>query len=363
MSDFLPLNGTDHIEIYVGNAKQSAHYFKTAFGFQDLAYAGLETGLKDRTSYVLKQDKIVLVLTSALTASSPVNDHLVKHGDGVKNVALWVDDAAKSWKETTSRGAESAFEPYTLTDDHGSVVLAGIKAYGDTVHVFVERTNYRGAFMPGYAPLNREFQPADCGLKFIDHMVGNVGWGEMNTWVEFYAKVMGFNQLVSFDDKDISTEYTALMSKVMSNGDGRIKFPINEPAEGRKKSQIEEYIDFYGGPGVQHLALATDNIIETVTELRARGVDFLAIPDSYYDEVLDRVGEIDEDLAPLRELGILVDRDDEGYLLQLFTKPLMDRPTVFVEIIQRKGAKSFGKGNFKALFESIEREHERRGTL
>jgi 4-hydroxyphenylpyruvate dioxygenase len=347
----------------VGNAKQSAHYFKTAFGFQDLAYAGLETGLKDRTSYVLKQDKIVLVLTSALTASSPVNDHLVKHGDGVKNVALWVDDAAKSWKETTSRGAESAFEPYTLTDDHGSVVLAGIKAYGDTVHVFVERTNYRGAFMPGYAPLNREFQPADCGLKFIDHMVGNVGWGEMNTWVEFYAKVMGFNQLVSFDDKDISTEYTALMSKVMSNGNGRIKFPINEPAEGRKKSQIEEYIDFYGGPGVQHLALATDNIIETVTALRARGVDFLTVPDTYYDEVLDRVGEIDEDLAPLRELGILVDRDDEGYLLQLFTKPLMDRPTVFIEIIQRKGAKSFGKGNFKALFESIEREQERRGTL
>jgi 4-hydroxyphenylpyruvate dioxygenase len=357
------LNGTDHVELYVGNAKQSAHYFKTAFGFQDLAYAGLETGLKDRTSYVLKQDKIVLVLTSALTASSPVNDHLVKHGDGVKNVALWVDDAAKSWRETTSRGAESAFEPYTLTDDHGSVVLAGIKAYGDTVHVFVERTNYRGAFMPGYAPLNREFQPADCGLKFIDHMVGNVGWGEMNTWVEFYAKVMGFNQLVSFDDKDISTEYTALMSKVMSNGNGRIKFPINEPAEGRKKSQIEEYIDFYGGPGVQHLALATDNIIETVTALRARGVDFLTVPDTYYDEVLDRVGEIDEDLAPLRELGILVDRDDEGYLLQLFTKPLMDRPTVFIEIIQRKGAKSFGKGNFKALFESIEREQERRGTL
>ncbi|MEY4968673.1 MAG: hypothetical protein RLZZ261_444 [Bacteroidota bacterium] len=363
MSDFLPLNGTDHVELYVGNAKQSAHYFKTAFGFQDLAYAGLETGLKDRTSYVLKQDKIVLVLTSPLTASSPINDHLVKHGDGVKNVALWVDDAAKSWKETTSRGAESAFEPYTLTDDHGSVVLAGIKAYGDTVHVFVERTNYRGAFMPGYAPLNREFQPADCGLKFIDHMVGNVGWGEMNTWVEFYAKVMGFNQLVSFDDKDISTEYTALMSKVMSNGNGRIKFPINEPAEGRKKSQIEEYIDFYGGPGVQHLALATDNIIETVTALRARGVDFLTVPDTYYDEVLDRVGEIDEDLAPLRELGILVDRDDEGYLLQLFTKPLMDRPTVFIEIIQRKGAKSFGKGNFKALFESIEREQERRGTL
>ncbi len=363
MSDFLPLNGTDHVELYVGNAKQSAHYFKTAFGFQDLAYAGLETGLKDRTSYVLKQDKIVLVLTSPLTASSPINDHLVKHGDGVKNVALWVDDAAKSWRETTSRGAESAFEPYTLTDDHGSVVLAGIKAYGDTVHVFVERTNYRGAFMPGYAPLNREFQPADCGLKFIDHMVGNVGWGEMNTWVEFYAKVMGFNQLVSFDDKDISTEYTALMSKVMSNGNGRIKFPINEPAEGRKKSQIEEYIDFYGGPGVQHLALATDNIIETVTALRARGVDFLTVPDTYYDEVLDRVGEIDEDLAPLRELGILVDRDDEGYLLQLFTKPLMDRPTVFIEIIQRKGAKSFGKGNFKALFESIEREQERRGTL
>jgi len=363
MSDFLPLNGTDHVELYVGNAKQSAHYFKTAFGFQDLAYAGLETGLKDRTSYVLKQDKIVLVLTSALTASSPINDHLVKHGDGVKNVALWVDDAAKSWNETTSRGAESAFEPYTLTDDHGSVVLAGIKAYGDTVHVFVERKNYRGAFMPGYAPLNREFQPADCGLKFIDHMVGNVGWGEMNTWVEFYAKVMGFNQLVSFDDKDISTEYTALMSKVMSNGNGRIKFPINEPAIGKKKSQVEEYLDFYNGPGCQHIAVATDDIVFTISEMRRRGVEFLYVPGSYYDTVRERVGIIEEDMEELKRWGIMVDRDEEGYLLQIFTKPVEDRPTLFFEIIQRKGAKSFGKGNFQALFESIEEEQRRRGTL
>ncbi len=361
--DFLPLNGTDHVEFYVGNAKQSAHFFKTAFGFQDYAYAGLETGSKDRTSYVLKQDKILLVLTSPLTADNPINDHLVLHGDGVKHVAIWVDDATKSWETTTSRGAESAFAPYSLTDENGEITLSGIKAYGDTVHVFVERHGYHGVFMPGYIALDTGYHPAPTGLKFIDHMVGNVGWNEMNTWVNYYKHIMGFAQLVSFDDKDISTEYTALMSKVMTNGNGRIKFPINEPAEGRKKSQIEEYIDFYNGPGVQHLALATDDIIYTVTELRARGVQFLEVPKSYYDDVLDRVGTIDEDLSPLRKLGILIDRDEEGYLLQLFTKPLMDRPTVFFEIIQRKGAKSFGKGNFKALFEAIEREQERRGTL
>jgi len=361
--DFLPLNGTDHVEFYVGNAKQSAHFFKTAFGFQDYAYAGLETGAKDRTSYVLKQDKIILVLTSPLTADSPINAHIVQHGDGVKNVAIWVDDATKSWETTTARGAESAFAPHTLQDAHGEVTLSGIKAYGDTVHVFVERHGYQGVFMPGYIALDTGYHPAPTGLKFIDHMVGNVGWNEMDTWVNYYKHIMGFAQLVSFDDKDISTEYTALMSKVMTNGNGRIKFPINEPAEGRKKSQIEEYIDFYNGPGIQHLALATDDILYTVTELRSRGVQFLEVPKSYYDDVLDRVGKIDEDLSPLSKLGILIDRDEEGYLLQLFTKPLMDRPTVFFEIIQRKGAKSFGKGNFKALFEAIEREQERRGTL
>lgn len=361
--DYLPLNGTDYIEFYVGNAKQSAHYFKTAFGFQDYAYAGLETGLKDRTSYVLKQDKIILVLTSSLITKNEINDHLVKHGDGVKNMAIWVDDATESWKETTRRGAKSAFAPYKLKDKEGHVTLSGIKTYGDTVHIFVERSNYTGLFLPGFTKNSSDYNPKNTGLKFIDHMVGNVGWNEMNTWVSYYKNVMGFAQLVSFDDKDISTEYTALMSKVMTNGNGRIKFPINEPAEGRKKSQIEEYIDFYNGPGVQHLALATNDIIHTVSELRNRGVDFLQVPKSYYNDVMDRVGEIDEDINPLRDLGILIDRDEEGYLLQIFTKPLMDRPTVFFEIIQRKGAKSFGKGNFKALFEAIEREQESRGTL
>jgi 4-hydroxyphenylpyruvate dioxygenase len=281
----------------------------------------------------------------------------------VKVVALWVDDATKSWEETTSRGGESFMEPKSHEDEHGSVTYSGIKTYGETVHVFVERKNYNGVFLPGYKKWEPEHKTKPVGLKFIDHMVGNVGWNEMNQWCEFYAKVMGFAQLISFDDKDISTDYTALMSKVMSNGNGRIKFPINEPAEGRKKSQIEEYIDFYNGSGVQHIALATDNIIETVTKLKAGGVEFLYVPDSYYDTVLDRVGEIDEDLEPLKRLGILIDRDDEGYLLQLFTKPVLDRPTLFFEIIQRKGAQSFGKGNFKALFEAIEREQANRGTL
>lgn len=355
--------GTDYVELYVGNAKQAAHYYQTAWGFQPLAYAGLETGMKDRTSYVLQQDKIRLVLTSPLGEGGPINEHINKHGDGVKVVALWVDDASKSYKETVDRGAESYMEPVTREDANGKVVLSGIHTYGETVHIFVERKDYSGPFLPGYRAWNPEYRPSEVGLKFIDHMVGNVGWNEMNKWCEFYAKVMGFAQLVSFDDKDISTEYTALMSKVMSNGNGRIKFPINEPAEGRKKSQIEEYIDFYNGAGVQHIALATDNIIETVQQLKARGVDFLYVPESYYDTVLDRVGQIDEDLEPLKELGILIDRDDEGYLLQLFTKPVLDRPTMFFEIIQRKGAQSFGKGNFKALFEAIEREQESRGTL
>lgn len=361
--DFLPLLGTDYVELYVGNAKQAAYYYISAWGFQPLAYCGLETGVKDRVSYVLQQDKIRLVLTSALQPDGPVNAHVNAHGDGVKVIALWVDDATKSWEETTSRGGVSCMKPETHVDENGSVVLSGIHTYGETLHVFVERKNYNGIFLPGYKAWNPSYRAPEVGLKFIDHMVGNVGWNEMNKWCEFYAKVMGFAQLVSFDDKDISTEYTALMSKVMSNGNGRIKFPINEPASGKKKSQIEEYIDFYHGAGVQHIAVATENIVETVTALKARGVEFLYVPETYYDDVLDRVGKIDEDLAPLKKLGILIDRDDEGYLLQLFTKPVLDRPTMFFEIIQRKGAKSFGKGNFKALFEAIEREQELRGTL
>jgi 4-hydroxyphenylpyruvate dioxygenase len=361
--DFLPLLGTDYVEFYVGNAKQAAHYYKTAFGFQSFAYAGLETGMKDRTSYVLTQEKIKIVLTSPLTSENPINEHLKKHGDGVKVVAIWVDDATKSWEETTSRGAVSFMEPTREEDENGYVVRSGIHTYGDTVHIFVERSNYNGVFLPGFKEWKSDYNPEPVGLRFVDHMVGNVGWGEMNKWVEFYAKIMGFAQLISFDDNDISTDYTALMSKVMSNGNGRIKFPINEPAEGKKKSQIEEYIDFYNGSGVQHIAVATDDIVKTVTEMKNRGVEFLYVPTTYYDDLLERVGEIDEDIEPLKERGILVDRDDEGYLLQLFTKPQMDRPTVFFEIIQRKGAKSFGKGNFKALFESIEREQEMRGTL
>ncbi|MCM8569503.1 4-hydroxyphenylpyruvate dioxygenase [Gramella jeungdoensis] len=361
--DFLPILGTDFVELYVGNAKQAAYYYQHAWGFQPVAYAGLETGKKDTVSYVLQQGKIRLVLTSPLERGGDVNEHINKHGDGVKFVALWVDDARKSHEETTKRGAKSYAEPYELEDENGKAVISGIHTYGETVHLFVERNEYEGPFLPGYRTWTTKAETEDTGLKYIDHMVGNVGWNEMNKWVEFYAKVMGFAQLVSFDDKDISTEYTALMSKVMSNGNGRIKFPINEPAEGKKKSQIEEYIDFYNGAGVQHIALATDNIIETVTRLRDRGVEFLYVPETYYDDLLDRVGEIDEDLEPLKELGVLVDRDDEGYLLQIFTKPVLDRPTMFFEIIQRKGAQSFGKGNFKALFEAIEREQDLRGTL
>ncbi|MCP9199426.1 4-hydroxyphenylpyruvate dioxygenase [Gramella sp. GC03-9] len=361
--DFLPILGTDFVELYVGNAKQSAYYYQHAWGFQPVAYSGLETGNKNAVSYVLQQGKIRLVLTSPMQPDGDINAHINKHGDGVKFVALWVDDARKSYEETTKRGAKSYVEPYVMEDENGKAVISGIHTYGETVHLFVERKDYQGPFLPGYRVWNTKAQTKDTGLKYIDHMVGNVGWNEMNKWVEFYAKVMGFAQLVSFDDKDISTEYTALMSKVMSNGNGRIKFPINEPAEGKKKSQIEEYIDFYNGAGVQHIALATDNIIETVTQLRDRGVEFLYVPETYYDDLLDRVGDIDEDLEPLKELGVLVDRDDEGYLLQIFTKPVLDRPTMFFEIIQRKGAQSFGKGNFKALFEAIEREQDLRGTL
>ena len=361
--DFLELWGTDYVEFYVGNAKQSAYYFKTAFGFQEVAYAGLETGVTDRTSYVLQQDKIRLVITSSMVENSDINRHLNEHGDGVKIVALWVPDATKAFEETTKRGAKPFQQPQVSEDSNGKVVTSGIYTYGETVHLFVERNDYNGPFLPGYVARSPKYQPESVGLKYIDHMVGNVDWGEMNTWVKFYADVMGFSQIISFDDNDISTEYTALMSKVMSNGNGRIKFPINEPAEGKKRSQIEEYINFYKGAGVQHLALATDNIIYTIHELRERGVDFLDVPDSYYLDLQDRVGAIDEDIEVLKKYKILVDRDDEGYLLQLFTKPLMDRPTVFIEIIQRKGATSFGKGNFKALFEAIEREQENRGTL
>lgn len=361
--DFLPLNGTDYVEFYVGNAKQAAHYYKTAFGFQSLAYSGLETGNRETSSYVLAQDKIRLVLTTPLNSKSPINDHLRKHGDGVKVIALWVDDATKSFNETVKRGAKPYMEPKREEDADGYVIRSGVYTYGETVHMFVERKNYKGTFLPGFKPWKSDYNPEPVGLKFIDHMVGNVGWGEMNTWVEYYQKVMGFINLLSFDDKDISTEYSALMSKVMSNGNGRIKFPINEPAEGKKKSQIEEYIEFYEGQGVQHLALATDNIIDTIKKLKARGVEFLQVPQSYYEEAATRIGKIDEDIKELAKLGILIDRDDEGYLLQLFTKPVEDRPTLFYEIIQRKGATSFGKGNFKALFEAIEREQERRGTL
>ena len=361
--DFLPLLGTDYVEFYVGNAKQAAHYYKTAFGFQDLAYAGLETGIRDRASYVVVQDKIKLVLTTALTSDNPIGEHVKKHGDGVKVIALWVDDARKSFEETTKRGAKAYMQPTLEKDEFGEVVRSGIHAYGDTVHVFVERKNYNGVFLPGYVKQESTFNPNEVGLKYIDHMVANVGWDEMNIWSDFYNKTMGFANLITFDNKDISTKFTALMSKVMTNGNGRVKFPINEPAHGAKKSQIEEYLDFYKGPGCQHIAVATDDIIETVTEMTNRGVEFLYVPGNYYDTVLDRCGEIDENILKLKELGILVDRDEEGYLLQIFTKPIVDRPTMFFEIIQRKGAQSFGKGNFKALFESIEAEQARRGTL
>jgi len=364
VSDFLPLQGTDYVEFYVGNAKQAAHYYMSAFGFQALAYAGPETGVKDRASYVVRQNKLTFMLTTPIRSGNEIADHVYKHGDGVKVLALRVEDATSAWEETTRRGARSWKEPIRLSDDTGEVVLSGIHTYGDTVHLFIERRNYQGVFMPGFRAWgNPYFQPESTGLQYVDHCVGNVGWNQMNPWVKFYEEVMGFRNILSFDDSDISTEYSALMSKVMSNGNGYVKFPINEPAEGKKKSQVEEYLEFYNGEGVQHVALATNNIVETVTALRNRGVEFLQVPTTYYDDLLDRVGSIDEDLGPLKELGILVDRDDEGYLLQLFTKPVQDRPTLFFEIIQRKGAKSFGKGNFKALFEAIEREQESRGNL
>ncbi|MBK8141945.1 MAG: 4-hydroxyphenylpyruvate dioxygenase [Chitinophagaceae bacterium] len=363
-TDFLPLEGTDYVEFYVGNAKQAAHYYMSAFGFQALAYAGPETGVKDRASYAVRQHKLTFVLTTPLRTDNPIADHVYRHGDGVKALSLRVPDATSAWEETTKRGAKSYMEPTRLKDNDGEVVMSGIHTYGDTIHLFIERKNYNGAFMPGYRPWNNPyFKPADTGLLYVDHCVGNVGWNQMNPWVKFYEEVMGFKNILSFDDEDISTEYSALMSKVMSSGNGFVKFPINEPAEGKKKSQVEEYLEFYNGEGCQHVAMATNDIVKTVSDLQSRGVEFLKVPTSYYDDLLDRVGHIDEDLAPLRELGILVDRDNEGYLLQLFSKPVEDRPTLFFEIIQRKGAKSFGKGNFKALFEAIEREQEARGNL
>jgi 4-hydroxyphenylpyruvate dioxygenase len=361
--DFLPLLGTDHIEFYVGNAKQAAHYYIDAMGFNALAYAGTETGMKDKTSYAVRQNKLVFVFTSSLTPGNEIADHVYKHGDGVKVLALSVNDAAKAWEETTGRGAGSYMQPARLQDEQGEIIVSGIHTYGDTVHLFVERKNYHGAFMPQFTAWKTKLDAPQAGLLYVDHCVGNVGWNQMNKWVAFYENVMGFSNILSFDDKDISTEYSALMSKVMSNGNGHVKFPINEPAEGKKKSQVEEYLEFYKGEGVQHIALATNDIVQTVRTLMNRGVEFLKVPASYYDDLSGRVGKIDEDLEPLKELGILVDRDEEGYLLQLFTKPVQDRPTLFFEIIQRKGAQSFGKGNFKALFEAIEREQALRGNL
>ena len=363
MEDFLPLNGTDYIELYVGNAKQASHFYKAALGFQSVAYAGPETGVKDRASYVLVQNKMRLVLTTPLKPEHPIAEHLKKHGDGVKVIALWVDDAYNAHKQTVSRGAVSYMEPQTITDEFGQVRMSGIFTYGETVHLFIERKDYNGPFLPGYKKWESRYNPEPVGLLYVDHCVGNVGWNQMDKWVKFYEDVMGFRNILTFDDKQISTEYSALMSKVMSNGNGFVKFPINEPAHGKKKSQVEEYLDFYGDEGVQHIAIATDNIVDTVTKLRHRGVEFLQVPKAYYDTLEARVGKIDENIEPLKNLGILVDRDEEGYLLQIFTKSVEDRPTLFYEIIQRKGAKSFGAGNFKALFEALEREQDARGNL
>ena len=363
VADTFPINGTDYIEFWVGNARQAALYYRAAFGFELVGYRGPETGTRDRASYLLQQDKVRFVLTTAIKSTGQIADHVHRHGDGVRDIALWVDDARTAFAAAVERGAKPAMEPTVLRDDNGEIVIAAIHTYGDTIHSIVERKNYRGLFMPGFVPMESPYKPKSTGLKYVDHCVGNVELGKMNEWVSFYEHVLGFTNILSFDDKTITTEYSALMSKVMANGNGRIKFPINEPAQGKKKSQIDEYLEFYDGPGVQHIALATDDIIKTVTELKSRGVEFLKVPSTYYDSVPARVGKIDEDIAPLRELGILVDRDDEGYLLQIFTRPVEDRPTVFYEIIQRKGAKSFGAGNFKALFEAIEREQELRGNL
>jgi 4-hydroxyphenylpyruvate dioxygenase len=363
VADTFPINGTDFIEFWVGNARQAALYYRAAFGFELVGYKGPETGTRDRASYLLQQDKVRFVLTTAIKSAGPIAEHVHKHGDGVRDIALWVDDARTAFEAAVERGATPAMKPTVLEDANGEIVIAAIHTYGDTIHSIVERKDYRGLFMPGFVPVESPYKPAPTGLKYVDHCVGNVELGKMNEWVQFYERVLGFTNILSFDDKTINTEYSALMSKVMSNGNGRIKFPINEPAEGKKKSQIDEYLEFYDGPGVQHIAIATDDIIRTVRDLKSRGVEFLKVPATYYESVPARVGKIDEDIAPLQELGILVDRDDEGYLLQIFTRPVEDRPTVFYEIIQRKGAKSFGAGNFKALFEAIEREQALRGNL
>jgi 4-hydroxyphenylpyruvate dioxygenase len=360
--DFMPLNGVDHVELYVGNALQAAYYYTRAFGFREVAYAGLETGTRDRASHVLEQGRIRLVLTGALHSGSEIAAHQHRHGDGVKVIALSVPDVGHAYREATKRGAEGIAEPYELTDEHGSVQLAAIRTYGETVHTFVDRSGYRGAFLPGYERV--EAPDGDSGMLFgIDHIVGNVELGHMNEWVGYYESVFGMVEMIHFSDDAISTEYSALMSKVVADGKGRIKFPINEPAEGRRKSQIDEYLEFYEGAGAQHIAVATRDIVGTVAELRRRGVRFLTIPEAYYDEVPERVPEVAGQLADLREQGVLVDRDDEGHLLQIFTKPVGDRPTVFFEIIERHGARGFGDGNFKALFEAIEREQARRGNL
>ena len=361
--DTFPINGTDYVEFYVGNAKQASLYYRAAFGFQLVAYRGPETGVRDRASYLMQQGKIRLVLTTALAPDSAIAAHVHAHGDGVRDYALWVEDARAAYAAAVERGAIAVHEPRVEQDADGEVVIAAIGTYGDTIHSLVERRNYRGAFLPGFKAVTPRYQPDDVGLEYVDHCVGNVELGQMNRWVRYYGDVMGFRNLITFDDEDISTEYSSLMSKVMANDNDRIKFPINEPASGKKKSQIEEYLDFYGGPGAQHLALATDDIIATVRTMRDRGVEFLTTPTSYYRELQDRVGQIDEPLDVLESLGILVDRDPDGYLLQIFTKPVEDRPTLFYEIIQRKGARSFGAGNFKALFEAIEREQELRGNL
>jgi len=361
--DTFPINGTDYVEFLVGNAKQAAHFYRTTFGYELVAYRGPETGERETCSYVLQQNKVRLVLTSAFDPDHWINRHVRQHGDGVKDIALWVDDAREMYRLALERGATSWAEPQVREDAHGRVVTAAICTYGDTIHTLVERSDYTGIFLPGFQARASELVTSPVGVQYVDHCVGNVELGKMDTWVRFYEDVMGFRNLITFDDKDISTEYSSLMSKVVASGNDRIKFPINEPAAGKKKSQIDEYLEFYRGAGVQHLALATDDIVRTVSELKRRGVEFLKVPTTYYDTLLDRVGHIDEDLAPLKELGILVDRDPDGYLLQIFTKPVQDRPTVFYEIIQRKGARSFGKGNFKALFEAIEREQELRGNL
>jgi 4-hydroxyphenylpyruvate dioxygenase len=364
MKEFLTIHGTDHVEFYVGNAKQAAFYYRLAFGMKLVAYRGPETGHQESASYLLQQGKIRFVFTTPMAPEHEITEHIKLHGDGVKDVAFWVDDAESAYRETVGRGAKGVAEPTLLEDDHGKVRKASIATFGDTIHSFIERTNYEGVFLPGFAPMQDPGRgDRSAGLWYIDHIVGNVGWGQMNDWVKFYQEKLGFRVFIHFDDEDISTEYSALMSKVMASSNERIKIPINEPAKGKKRSQIEEYIDFYRGPGVQHIAMASDDIVASVTKLRNQGVEFLTVPSTYYAELADRVGKIDESIEDLADLGILVDRDNEGYMLQIFTKPVEDRPTLFFEVIQRKGSRSFGKGNFKALFEAIEREQALRGTL